>query len=92
MLRCLLLVGLGFIACAGLGGCAAHTPHGPNVTGKSAQPVVDVKARYRKYEQARGRNDNAPARGHRGTSPGQSGSQPRSQSWTQVEDDNRPDR
>jgi hypothetical protein len=92
MLRRLLLVGLGFVACAGLGGCAANAPHGRNVTGKSAQPVVDVKARYRKYEHAKGRNDNAPARGYNGTSPGQSESQPRSQSWTKVEDDNRPDR
>ena len=60
MLRRLLLVGLGFVACAGLGGCAAHAQHGPHVTGNSARnsdtPVVDVKARYRKYDPARGNN------------------------------------
>ncbi len=91
MLRRHLLIGLGFVACAGLGGCAAHTQHGPGVTGNTAKPVVDVKARYRKYDQATGRNKDAPARGSRGTAPGQSASQSRSQSWSQVGDDNRPD-
>ncbi len=89
MLRRLLLVSLGFVACAGLGGCAAHIHHGPTVTGHSDKPVVDVKARYRKHDHhATGHAENAPVHGNRGTAHSHS----RSQSWSQARDDNRPDR
>ncbi len=89
MLRRLLLVGMGFVACAGVGSCAAHGHHGPNVSRNSDTPVVDIKARYRQHDHhATGHSDDAPAHGNRGTVHGRS----RSQSWTHARDDNSPDR